>query len=161
MYCGATYETVWHALTERERWCFSYGQGMYWRPMARIVRALTGHELLFHEFTSKDSVEPLPTRALLTVVSRTLCAAAGREVHHLVYWDGERCRDPQPAGETFSEWPDGELRGIELNLRYHDDYDESTLDWAAYYEDSAEMALDGALGRKYAEGLLPWQTHKL
>lgn len=154
MYCGVGYMVVWEALEPRERVLFRQGQGMFWRTEARIVEQLTGHRLLYHEI-DKEGRAPLEAPAILTVTSRTLTEEAGREVHHVVYWDGVQCFDPTPGRESaYVRWPKpGELHGMNVALQFHEDFKDHKFDWPAYYGNSFEMNPEGALGIEYAEGL--------
>lgn len=148
MYCGAPYETIWQSLTRRERWVMSYGQGVFFRPMARVVHELTGHRLLW----SAGAFAAPDFPAFVIVRSNTM-----EGVEHCVYWSGERLLDPQPRSRMSEDWPDGgRMIGLHAAEQFYDDLG-AGFDWHEWMEGAGPMTLDGALGRQYAQGLPPWQ----
>lgn len=126
----------------------SYGQGMFFLPMARIVHELTGHRLLWAEgaFAAPD----FP--AFPIVRSNTM-----EGVEHCVYWSGERLLDPQPRSRMPETWPTSDrMLGVHAAEQFFDNLDDD-FDWHEWLKDAGPMTLDGALGREYARGLPSWQ----
>ena len=94
--------------------------------------------------------------ALLTVESSTLQVELGRDVHHVVFWDGWRLFDPQPANGDPTAWPE-RIVDASVALQYFQDGDQWGLgDWIEYFLKAPRPDLTGALGRDYAEGLPAW-----
>ncbi len=149
MYCGVDYGVIWRSMTRRERWVMSYGQGMFFLPMARIVHNLTGHCLMH---VAGNDFEP-PGFPVFVIVKSSLV----EDATHCVYWDGEHLLDPQPLGRLPETWPGPDrLVALYAALHHFDDPDDD-FDWLDWVKGAEPMSLDGALGRSYARGLLPWR----
>lgn len=152
MYCGVDYEQIWWRMTRRERWIMSYGQGLFFLPMARIVQELTEHQLLWVEQDRHGPLAPCDFPAIL-VVHSTLVEGA----RHVVYWDGVRVWDPQFRCRMPVTWPGrDQLVGVHPAIHHFDDIPED-FDWYEWAKHAGPMTFEGALGRDYAEGLLPWR----
>jgi len=150
MYCGVGYYSIWSRLTQRERFMISYGQGLFYKQVARIALDLVGHHMWY--FDTFD--QPLDGySALLTIASPSLSEDVGREVNHCVYWDGEKTWDTRPSGLDSGSFP-ANVVGYEIAGEHFSDPPDG---WKSYYEEACDMALGTGLGPSYAQGLLPWR----